>query len=61
MENERLVQEVSSMKKDIKNIQKHIEQLEKTLANIPFTRDWFLQPQEEEPPSKTERSLLKLP
>jgi hypothetical protein len=49
------------MKKDIKNIQKHIEQLEKTLAKIPFTRDWFLQPQEEEPPSKTERSLLKLP
>lgn len=53
IKNERLTQQLSSMKKEIKDMQEHIIQLEKMLAEAPFTRDWF-KLQEEEPPSKTD-------
>ena len=53
LKNERLTQQLSSMKKEIKDMQKHIAQLEEKLSEIPFTRDWFVRPQpnlEKEPP-----------
>ena len=45
LKNERLTQQLSFMKKEIKEMQKHIMQLEETLSEIPFTRDWFVKPQ----------------
>ena len=41
IKNERLTQQLFLMKKEIKDMQEHIIQLEKTLAECPFTRDWF--------------------
>ena len=41
IKNEILTRQVSSMKKEIKDMQEHVIQLEKTLAECPFTRDWF--------------------
>jgi len=56
LKNERLTQQLSFMKKEIKEMQKHIMQLEETLSEIPFTRDWFVKSQskKEPPPSKTD-------
>ena len=50
LKNERLTHQLTSMKKEINNIQKHIMQLEETLAEIPFTRDWFVKPKPKKPP-----------
>ena len=53
IKNEILTRQVSSMKKEIKDMQEHVIQLEKTLAECPFTRDWF-KLQEEAGTSKTD-------
>ena len=52
IKNERLTRQLSSMKKEIKAMQEHIIQLEKTLMECPFTRDWFKL--QEEASSKTD-------
>ena len=50
LKNERLTQQLFSMKKEIKDMQKHIAQLEEKLSEIPFTRDWFVKPKPKKPP-----------
>ena len=55
IKNERLTQQLSSMKKEIKDMQEHIIQLEKILMECPFTRDWF-KLQEEAATSKTDNN-----
>jgi len=56
LKNERLTQQLSFMKKEIKEMQKHIMQLEETLSEIPFTRDWFVKPQPIPPKIQGERA-----
>ena len=52
LKNEILIQQLSSMKKEIKDMQEHIIQLEKILMECPFTRDWFKL--QKDPPTKTD-------
>lgn len=51
IKNETLLQQISFMAKDIKELrstikitQEHIMQVEKALSENPFTRDWFVEP-----------------
>ena len=55
LKNEILIQQLSSMKEEIKDMQEHVIQLKKTLAECPFTRDWF-KLQEEAATSKTDNN-----
>ena len=55
IKNEILTRQLSLMKKEIKDMQEHIIQLKKILAECPFTRDWF-KLQEEAATSKTDNN-----
>ena len=58
LEHSLLKKDIIKLKNTVKNMQQHIDRLENTLSEIPFTRDWFRHPQpislEDKKPSPSE-------